>query len=194
MTDININYNGFWVEVGPDTDSLTWARTTVAERWADEDRPPDPQAAEAIAENMAGIIDTAFALDSPPSMLFLLYPMADIPVLAAVAVRTAPCGGKVSLDRLAEDLRLPDSMLEQPIDQSIVATPAGPAMRLVQRFRASGEPGIEQVQEFIAYAWIIDDGEDTYCVTVSTSFTDLVNAGEWLPAVDELARSLEVIP
>lgn len=193
MTDLNINYSELWVEADPDADPLAWARNTVAQRWAEEGLPADPELAEAIAENMADIIGTAFEQDPAPFMLFLLYPLANIPALAAVAVRTEPCD-EASLDQLAEEIRLPGPMLERPVDQCLVDTPAGPALRLIQRYRAPIEPGIEQVQELIAHTWVVHDGDGHHLVIIATSFTDLVNAGEWRPAVDELAQSLQVHP
>lgn len=193
MTDLNINYNGLWVEADPDADPLNWARTTVAQRWTEEGLPADPELTSAVAENMADIIGTAFEQDPAPLMLFLLYPMANVSVLAAVAVRTEPCD-QISLEQLADEIRLPDPMLEQPVDQGTVDTPAGPALRLIQRYRAPIEPGIEQVQELIAHAWIIHDGDGPRLVTIAASFTDLVNAVEWRPAIDELAQSLQVHP
>jgi hypothetical protein len=195
MTSVNVTYNGLWVEADLDADPLSWAQVTVAQRWAEEDLPPDPELAGLIAENMADVIEVALGQDHPPFMLFLLYPMVNAPYLAAVAVRTEAAQEQdVTLDQLADDIRLPEQMLDKPAEAGIVATPAGPALRLVQRYLAPIEPGIEQVQEAIAYAWIINDGEGPHVVTVSTSFTDLVDAGEWRPAIDALAQSLEVLP
>ena len=85
---------------------------------------------------------------------------------------------------------MPEEMLEIPQDRSILQTPAGPIVRLVQRYREPLSPGVEEIRQHLVYGWLVAEGGDTTVVTVSTIFIDLVAAGTWTTAVDQLTRSL----
>lgn len=127
-----------------------------------------------------------------PFMAFLLYPNADQPIITVVAVRIETVDEPITMDEVADVLRMPAEMLEQPADEQVLMTSAGPALRLVQRYLAAVEPGIEAVNEGHAYAWVLDDGEGPVVITLSTCFEDLVAAGQWQPCLDALAHSLRV--
>lgn len=193
MKSLNLRYNGLWTEADLDADPAAWATETVTRRWVEEEHPLDPHLAELIAANMADLVRVVREQDPPPFMLFLLYPQANLPALAVVAVRTEPLNTAMTLDQVADDLRLPEQMLDRPAEQTVLDTPAGPALRMIQRYLAPLEPGIDEVQEAIAYAWTIDDGDGPHLVMLSTSFTDLVEAGRWRPCLDELAQTLDVL-
>ncbi|NLT57233.1 MAG: hypothetical protein GXX79_22260 [Actinomycetales bacterium] len=202
MTTVRLRYDDLWAEVDLDADPTTWARELVRCRWLDEETPPDDDLAERAVTGLAAVVGALRSQEPPPLMGLLLLPRINEPLVTVVAVRCEPVDEPVTLAEVAEVLRLPAEMLEIPAEEDVVDTAAGPALRLLQRFRTPVDPDVEQVQENLAYAWSLDDVEilddegDLACgpvvVTVSTSFEDLVDAGQWRATVDDLARSLTV--
>ena len=183
---LQLDYDDQWVQVDLDADPEPWARALVGLRWAEEDLDPDPVRADAIVAGIAHILGGLENLNA--GMAFLLYPAANDPVVTVVGVHAFDREPGETLDEVAQDLRFPDEMLEAPVEQSAVETASGPALRLIQRYREPLSPGVEQVREHVIYAWLLPD--DDSVVTVSTTFVDLVAAGIWRDALDELALSL----
>ncbi|MGI9004031.1 MAG: hypothetical protein ACR2GH_20680 [Pseudonocardia sp.] len=189
MTDVRLDYDRRWVEADPNATPQAWAATTVRRRWAERQLGDDPARTEAIIASVARIVDSIDTTALQAALL--LYPAADEPVVTVVGLRTFDAAPGLTLDALGDELCIPTEMLEVPRDRSVIETPVGPAVRLVQRYRELLSPGVEEIREHVAYGWLVSgsDHEDVV-VTVSTAFVDLVAASTWITAVDELAQSL----
>lgn len=191
MTTVRLEYDGLWAEADLDADPAVWARALVLRRWQEEGLPPDRARAEILAEGLAPVLSGLAAEDPPPMLVMLLYPQADEAVVAVATVRYQELDTSLGLQEVAEEVRLPVEMLEIPADEQLLDTPSGPALRLVQRHLSPVEPGVEKVQEHVAYLWVFDDGDGgTVVVSLSSAFEDLVAAGDWRSTLDELARGL----
>jgi hypothetical protein len=183
VTCLRLHPGSQWIEVDLSAPLQAWVVQTVNDRWAAQHLDPNPERAEVIAGSIARIVGT---LDTAAvEGVLLLYPAANKPVVTVVGLRVFPAPSGLRLDGLEEELCVPDEMLERPRHRSIVETPAGKAVRLVQRYREPLSPGVEEIRDHVAYGWLVADR----AVFVSTTFIDLVDAGIWINAVDELARS-----
>lgn len=188
MTGLRLGHDAHWVEVDLPAEPEAWARTTVRDRWAACRRAADPERAAAVTASVARIVGSLDAAAVEAALL--LYPAVDEPVVTVAGLRTFDAAPGLTLDKLGDELCVPAEMLETPRARSVVETPAGPAVRLVQRYREPLSPGVEEIREHVAYGWLVAEGSDTIVVTLSTVFVDLVAAGTWVTVVDELARSL----
>ncbi|MGH3773332.1 MAG: hypothetical protein ACRDRW_18375 [Pseudonocardiaceae bacterium] len=180
MTGPQLDPDGPWVQVDLAAQPREWAAGTVSRRWAAQRLDPDQHRAEVITGGIArivGALDTA-ALDEA----LLLYPAADEPVVAVVGLRSFPAPPGFTLEALGEELCVPEEMLERPRQCSVVKTPTGPAVRLVQRYREPISPEAAEIRDHVAYGWLV---AQTTVVVASTAFVDLVAAGTWITAVDE---------
>lgn len=184
MTSVRLDPDSNWVQVDLEAQPREWAVQAVRQRWAEQQLIPDPHRAEVITASVArivGALDTA-AVD----VALLLYPAADEPVVTVIGMRAFPAPPEFTLDALGEELSVPEEMLERPRQRSVVETPAGPAVRLVQRYREPLSPGVEEVRDHVAYGWLVGN----QAVIVSTTFVDLVATERWITMVDDLGRSV----
>lgn len=189
MTGPRLDHDANWVEVDLLAEPRAWAAATVASRWATQQAGADRDRIQAGTSSIARIVGSldATALDAA----LLLYPVADEPVVIVVGLRSFAAAPELTLERLGDELCVPEQLLETPRDRSVVETPAGPAVRLVQRYHEPFSTGVVEVRDHVSYGWLVSgSGAETIVVTVSTVFVDLVAAGSWIIAVDELARSL----
>ncbi len=184
MIDLRLDPDGPWVQVDLAAQPQEWAADTVSRRWAAQRLDPDSRRAEVIAGSVArivGALDTT-ALDGA----LLLYPAADEPVVTVVGQRSFPAPPELTLEALGEELCVPEEVLERPRQRSVVKTLAGPAVRLVQRYREPLSADVAEIRDHVAYSWLVADHAQTTVVVASTAFIDLVAAGTWTTAVDEL--------
>lgn len=182
------HWSAQWVEVDLSAEPQEWAATTVSRRWAAQRLDGDPARIEAITASIARIVAS---LDAPTlKAALLLHPIPGEPVITVVGVCTVDAAPGLTLDALGDQLCVPEEMLETPRDRSLLETPAGAAVRLVQRYRESLAPGVEEIREHLAYGWLVADHAKGTVLTMSTVFVDLVAASTWTTAVDELAQSL----
>jgi hypothetical protein len=181
---LRLDPGSHWVQVDLDAPAREWAAETVRQRWALQRLAPDPHRAEVISASVARIVGTL--ANAAVDEALLLYPAADGPVVTVVGLRAFPAPPELTLEALGEELCVPEAMLERPRQRSVVETPAGPAVRLVQRYREPLSPGVEEVRDHVAYGWLTGNR----VVVASTTFVDLVAAGNWTTTVDELARSV----
>lgn len=183
MTGPQLDPDSPWVQIDLAAQPQEWASDTVRQRWAVQRLDPDPCRAEVTTKSVAriaGALDTA-ALDEA----LLLYPAADEPVVAVVGLRTFPAPFGCTLAALGEELCVPEEMLERPRQRSVVQTPTGAAVRLVQRYRKPLSAAVAEIRDHLAYGWLVADHAQTTVVVASTTFVDLIAAGIWIPAIDE---------
>lgn len=192
MISLRLDPGRHWVQVDLTAPPGEWAADTVRQRWEAQGRDLDPHRAEMVTASVARIVGAldAAALDAA----LLLHPAADGPVLTVLGLRAYPAPPGRTLDALGEELSVPEEMLERPRECSDVQTPAGSAVRLVQRYREPCSSGVEEVREHVAYGWLVAGRDQINIVVASTTFIDLVAAGTWIGALDELARSATVQP
>lgn len=192
MIGLRLDPDSQWVQVDLAAQPREWAAETVSRRWAEQRLEPDLHRAEVMTASVARIVG---ALDQDAlDAALLLYPAADKPVVTVVGLRTFPAPPGLTLDALGEELCVPEEMLERPRQRSVVETPAGTAVRLAQRYGEPLSPDAAEIRDHVAYSWLVSGSDhENAVVTVSTLFVDLVAAGKWITAVDELARSLTPI-
>lgn len=188
MIGFRFDPNSRWVQVDLTAQPGVWAADTVSRRWTEQRLEPDPDRAEVITASVARIVGTLDAATLDGALL--LYPVADQPVVTVVGLRTFPAPPGLTLDVLAEELCVPEEMLERPRQRSVVETPAGLAVRLVQRYGEPLAPDTAEIRDHVAYGWLVADRTQSVVVIASTTFVDLVAAGTWITAIDELARSV----
>ncbi len=186
---VRLDHDAHWVEVDLRAEPQAWAAATVSRRWTAQRLHDDPERAEVITTSIARIITSLDAAELAAALL--LHPAADQPVETVVGLRSFPAPPGLTLHALGEELCMPEEMLEIPRDRSILQTPAGPAVRLVQRYREPLSPGVEEIREHLAYGWLVPGNEhENTVITLSTVFIDLVTASTSTNAVDKLAQSL----
>lgn len=177
--------DGPWVQVDLTAQPQEWAAATVSRRWAVQRLDPDPHRAEVITASMTrivGALDQA-ALDAA----LLLYPSADRPVVTVLGQRSFPAPPGLTLEALGEELSVPAKLLERPRRRSVVETGSGSAVRLVQRYREPLSPDAAEIRDHVAYGWVVaDHAQNTTVAVASTTLIDLVAAGTWIAAIDEL--------
>jgi len=189
VTGLRLDPDGHWVQVDLAAQPRAWAADTVRRRWMEQRLDPELHRAEVITASVARIVGALDTADLDAALL--LYPAADKPVVTVVGLRTFPAPPGLTLNVLGEELCVPEEMLERPRQRSVTETPAGTAVRLVQRYREPLSPGVEEIREHVAYGCLVaGSNHENVVVTVSTVFVDLVAAGKWITAVDELARCL----
>jgi len=189
MTDLRLDSDGQWVQANLAAQPQAWAAETVSRRWTEQRLDPEPHRSEVITASVTRIVSALGVAELDAALL--LYPAADQPVVTVVGLRTVPAPPGLTLKGLGEELCVPEEMLERPRQRSVIETPAGTAVRLVQRYREPLCPGVEEIREHVAYGCLVAGSDhENVVVTVSTVFVDLVAAGTWITAVDELARCL----
>lgn len=188
MTGLRLDPGSHWVQVDLAAQPWEWAADTVSRRWAEQRLDSDPHRTEVITASVARIVDTLDAADLDAALL--LYPTADQPVVTVVGLRTFPAPPGLTLEALGEELSVPEEMLERPRQRSVIGTPAGSAVRLVQRYGDPLAPEAVEIRDQVAYGWLVADRDQARVVVASTAFVDLVAAGKWITAVDELAQCL----
>jgi hypothetical protein len=135
-------------------------------------------------------LESSRAEDPQPVMVLFLYPVADEPVVTSVKIRAESLVDSMTLDEIADDMRYPAQMLEQPTVEEAVETRSGQALHMVQRYLDPVDPELEMVMEHEVYAWVLDDEDGPVLVMLSTAYVDLVAAGQWRSELRDLAETL----
>jgi hypothetical protein len=194
MSTLFVNHTAVWIIADLDVEPRAWAEDCVRQRAQEENLDLDPELFDLLAAGMVPALDGARSEDPPPVMIIFLYPVTDEPIVTSVHVRAEPVDEGVTIGELADDLRLPAEMLEQPSVESTIETLSGPALHIIQRYRQPIDPKVEEVQEHEAFLWILQDAGGPLAVTLSTSYLDLLAAAEWRPDLTALATSLTIRP
>jgi hypothetical protein len=187
-----VDFNQLWLQADVRGDSQDWAERAVAEllsrrQWADY-RTRDGERRLTALMRQAAVIARKQAGGSA-SMGFILIPSPEegIKGMAAVfpvdlARRDVAEAWNDLLDELA-----PELPGDYPRDIAPMQTKAGECRRLRMRY-AAGDGPERPVGEHVAYLWVF--GDYGAAVMMTMSFPSLLEAGRWLPALDELAAGV----
>jgi hypothetical protein len=194
MTSLCVIHMPVWVIADLDADPRPWAEGYVRQRAQEEDVDLEPEFFTLLTDGMVWALNDARNEDPPPVMTIFLYPVTDDPIITSVTVRAEPVDEDVTFEDLADELRLPTAMLEQPRIEEFVETLSGPALHMIQRYRQPVDLEVEEIQEHEAFLWILQDDDGPILVMLSTSYVDLLAAAEWRPDLLALATSLTMEP
>jgi hypothetical protein len=184
-----VDYNQLWLEadVTGKGDAKAWARRAAAEllsrpQWAGCRTPDGEKRLTAVMERAAAI-----AREAPgASMGFLLVPSPEDAVKGLATFCPVDLAGR-DRDEAWTDLvgqLTPELPGDFPTDNTVVQTKAGECRRLLMRYPAGHGPE-RPVGQHVAYLWVFEDYGAA--VIMSMSFASLLEAGQWLPALDQLA-------
>ena len=193
MSSVYVEYTNEWLAADQDAEPIEAARALVRTQAERVNVHLTPERIEALASVMMPALELAQNEDPPPVMVLFLCPDAEEPIITSVKIRAEDLPEPATLADLADEVRLPVEMLEQPAIEEIVDTRSGPALHVVQRYREPVDAHVEQVQEHEVFAWIVDD-DGPLLVTLSTSYVDLAAASEWRPDLIALAKTLIIEP
>ncbi|GLY15125.1 hypothetical protein LWF15_12295 [Kineosporia rhizophila] len=192
MTTVVLDHTDEWVQADLEADPRRWAQTTILRRAARERAELSAERVGLLVDVMVPALEAARKEEIPPVMLLFLQPVAAEPVICSVVVRVEAVPESLPTAGLLEEFRLPEEMLEQPAVQETIQTPAGPAVHLVQRYRAPVNPEYELVQEHEVFVWRVSDSQGDLAFYLSTGYLDLVEAARCRPKLVELASTLTV--
>jgi hypothetical protein len=184
-----VDYNQLWIEadVSGNGDGNAWAWRAAAQllarpQWAELRTPNGEKQLTAVMERAAAI-----ARESPgASMGFILIPSPEdgFKGLAAFSpVDLAGRDGDEAWTDLVEQLT-PELPGDLPPDITVMETKAGDCRRLLVRYPA-GEGPERPIGQHVCYLWVFE--EYGAAVIMSMSFISLLEAAQWLPALDQLA-------
>jgi hypothetical protein len=193
MSSVYVEYTNEWLSADQDLEPLEAARALVRTQADRQKLRLPPERIDQLASVMMPALELAQDEDPRPVMVLFICPYAEEPIIASVKIRAEDLPNTPTLADLADEVRLPTEMLEQPATEEIIDTRSGPALHVIQRYREPADAHVEQVQEHEVFAWIVDD-EGPLLVTLSTSYVDLAAAAEWRPALRAVAMSLTIEP
>lgn len=192
MTQIAIAARPAWVLADLEADPADWSLATVRARAEAERLDLTAERAGLLADVLVPALRAARREEVTPALLMFLLPEAGQPSVCSVSVRVEAVEESVGTGELLNDLKLPEEMLEQPALLEYVETLTGPAIHLVQRYRTPVDAEREAVQEHEVFFWHLATEDAHLAVYLSTSYLDLVQAGQWRAELLALAASLEV--
>jgi hypothetical protein len=190
MSSVVVEHNGHWVVADLEVDPSGWARDLVRQRAREERLSVRRKRIGLLVRLIVDYLESSRAEDPQPVMVLFLYPVADEPVVTSVKIRAESLVDSMTLDEIADDMRYPAQMLEQPTVEEAVETRSGQALHMVQRYLDPVDPELELVMEHEVYAWVLDDEDGPVLVMLSTAYVDLVAAGQWRSELRDLAETL----
>jgi hypothetical protein len=190
MSSVVVEHNGHWVVADLEVDPSGWARDLVRQRAREERLSVRRKRIGLLVRLIVNYLESSRAEDPQPVMVLFLYPVADEPVVTSVKIRAESLVDSMTLDEIADDMRYPAQMLEQPTVEEAVETRSGQALHMVQRYLDPVDPELELVMEHEVYAWVLDDEDGPVLVMLSTAYVDLVAAGQWRSELRDLAETL----
>jgi hypothetical protein len=193
MSSVYVEHTNEWLAADQDAEPIEAARALVRDQAQRQRLHLTPKRIDELAAVMMPALEIAQDEDPPPVMVLFLCPYAEDPIITSVKIRAEDLPDTTTLADLADEVRLPVEMLEQPAIEEIIDTRSGPALHVVQRHRQPVDAHVEQVQEHEVFAWIMDD-DGPLLVTLSTSYVDLAAASEWRPDLIALAKTLIIEP
>lgn len=187
-----VDFNQLWLQADVRGDSGGWAERAVAEllsreQWADY-RTRDGEKRLTTLMRQAAVIARKQAGGSA-SMGFILIPSPEEGIKGMAAISPVDLAGRDAAEAWNDllDELAPDLPGEYPRDITPMQTKAGECRRLRMRY-AAGDGPERPVGEHVAYLWVFGDYGAAVMMTIS--FPSLLEAGRWLPALDELAAGV----
>jgi hypothetical protein len=182
-----VDYSDLWLEVDLRGDAKDWSRRAAGEllarqRWSGlRSRRGEKRTAELLGQ-AAGIARRF----QGASMCFLLIPSPDDGIQATVHFSPVDLAGREGAD--AWDTLIgqvaPEIPGDDPPEITDVQSKAGKCRRVRMRYTAGDGPE-RPVGEHVGYLWVF--GDYGAAVIMTTSFTSILDAARWLPALDQLA-------
>lgn len=181
-----VDYDIRWISVDLRGDLGAWARKSakdVLARWGSRGGIREKNLARFLEE--AGKI--ARKAPDVASMAYLLYPVLGEKIRAIVRLMPVDMRGHDEASGWEAMLAWLVPPAETGIDPEItdIPTDAGLCKRIRYRHTAGNGP-----TEHLAYAWVYP--EYGSAVVMSCAFTDLGEADEWRPVVDELVAAAQL--
>jgi hypothetical protein len=191
-----VDFNQLWLQADVRGDSGDWAERAVAEllsrqQWAGY-RTRDGEKRLTALMRQAAVVARKQAGGSA-TMGFILIPGPEEGIKGMAAISPVDLAGRDAAEAWDDllDQLAPEVPGEDPRDITPVETKAGECRRLRMRY-AAGEGPERPVGEHIAYLWVFADYGAAVMMTIS--FPSLLEAGRWLPALDELAAGVWLQP
>ncbi len=188
---LSVVHDDQWVEVPLRGDLAAWARDTAADIL---DRAGDGGPGLAGAPRLTALLEGAggLARDAGDAVIaLLLFPTLADGIKAVVSFSLIDLAGRGEADAWAELMPAlaPPSGGAEPPEVTDIASRAGTCRRIRQRY-LRGEGRDRPVGEHVGYIWVFAGYGAG--VAMTTSFTDLVEAGRWRAALDALAGGVEL--
>jgi hypothetical protein len=193
MTDFTlppfvVNYDARWIDVDLRGDLGDWARRVTKDIYS---RVPGHHGARE-KKRFASLLESAGEVARRPqdaSIALLLFPSMRDGIKASVRFCPVDLAGQDAEDAWTWVLdTLPD---DEPPEITEISTGAGPCRRIRQRY-VTGEGPERPLGERLGYVWILPRWDAV--VIMTTAFTDLLEAGRWLSALDDLAAACGLEP
>ena len=189
LPPVIVDHDENWVGIDLDGDLSDWARRTARDLMS---RMPGHQRRRR-EKHMVSVLEGAGTIARRPddaSIALLLIPDVNDKIKAVVRFCPVDMSGRDEDEAWAELLSAL-STDEHP-DVTEIPTGAGPCRR-IRALYAAGEASPERpVGEHINYVWMLPRWGAA--VIMTASFSDLLEAGQWRPALDKLAAGVELGP
>jgi hypothetical protein len=192
MTDfvlppVVVDHDANWIEVDLNGDLGDWARRTARNIMS---RMPGHHGRR-TEKHIVSVLEDAGAVarkSEGTSMALLLAPDVNDKIKALVQFCPVDLAGQDEDDAWAEVLTALST--DDSPDVTEIATGAGLCRRIRQRY-AAGEQGPERpIGQNFSYVWILPRWGAA--VVMTTAFEDLLEAGRWQNALDELAAGVKL--
>jgi hypothetical protein len=181
-----VRHDPRWHEMPMAGDVDAWADQASRAAWDVSGREPSEAALRTFGEHLASLCEWTRTIGIPLAFVFTPEPWAGPTTVVMLLVETLPGDG--TRDELATLFAVPEAALAEPQEVDDLDTDAGPAVRVRQRRVTVDDEGRRVVTEHLQYAW--PDRAQGVAMVAVTSFGDLVAAGRWAGAIDDLARGM----
>lgn len=184
VPELVVDFGDDWVrlELGPDKSA--WASSQAA---ATLGAGASARDVKRYAESLTGAAELAGRAGDAWSA-FLLSPAPERSLVTVVRFVLVELESGQASD-LVELLAPAQAPHAEPPEVTPVDTPAGLASRVVMRLVDVEDPR-RQVTEYVSYGWTFAGRR--WALVATTAFTDLVAAGRWRSACDELAAGVAI--
>lgn len=185
---VEVGGDGRWAPLALAGDVDAESAATAAELLrirGEED--PDPERLDQVTALLAGLARHMAQSDDeefPLVVALALVPEQDPVPLGVATLRMTDAVDSLD-DAVDELVAPPEERYDDPVVDRL-ETPLGPAIRIAQRLVDDQSA----VNEWVGYAWYLADAERL--LVLSATFADLVEAGRWTEAFDDLARLVKV--
>jgi hypothetical protein len=181
------------IPLEPDIDVDSWAATSATQAFEVRETTPTEDELGLAAAVYAGLARNVQAAAADPEQplegAFALVAGENVfPVTVATARRLTAAG--MSTDEIIGTLIAPaDERYGEP-DIDDFDTTAGTAYRVTQRMPVETEEGTQELHEWQAYLWHVEEAEAAVLLTVQ--FVDLIDAAVFDDSVRHLAEGVRI--